>query len=113
MEISLRLERAVPVLSLGGRLDARGAMSLDEKLGELKGPHVVLDCTGVGYLSSMGVRSLITGEQNLRKAGGGLLLAGLSPMGARGLGVSGGFGGVRRFGPAAEAGEGGARGLRT
>jgi anti-anti-sigma factor len=113
MEISLRLERAVPVLSLGGRLDARGAMSLDEKLGELKGPHVVLDCTGVAYLSSMGVRSLITGEQNLRKAGGGLLLAGLSPMVARVLELSGIFGEFQRFATAADAVEAAARALDT
>jgi anti-anti-sigma factor len=113
MEISLRLERSIPVLAMGGRLDVGGAAALDEKLREVRGPHVVLDLTAVGYVSSMGVRSLIAGEQALRKSRGGLLLAGLSPNVARVLEMAGILGEFQRFATAAEAVEAAARAIDT
>ncbi len=103
MNISVRTDRSIPVLTLEGRLDARGASLLDEQLADLRAAHVVLDLTGVAYLSSMGVRSLLVGEQTLRRAGGGLLLAGLPPMSARVLELAGILGEFQRFSDAGAA----------
>src|SRR5690242_9949195 len=100
MEISLRFERSIPVLRLSGRLDARGAAELDSALREVKGAHVVLDAAGVGYISSMGVRSLIVAEQTLRKAHGAVYLAGLSPAAARVLEMAGVLAEFQQFGAA-------------
>lgn len=103
MEISQRFERSIPLLRLTGRLDARGAGELDEALRDVKGAHAVLDVTGVSYISSMGVRSLVVAEQTLRKAHGALYLAGLSAMTARVLEMAGILGEFRRFGAPGEA----------
>jgi anti-anti-sigma factor len=70
MGISLRFERSIPVVTLAGRLDARGAGELDETLREVKGAWVVLDFAAVQYLSSMGIRSLVVAGQALRKNSG-------------------------------------------
>jgi anti-anti-sigma factor len=113
MEISLRLERSIPVLAMGGRLDVGGAAALDEKLLDIRAPHVVLDLSAVGYVSSMGVRSLISGEQALRKTRGGLLLAGLSPNVRRVLEMAGILGEFQHFATAAEAVEAAARAIDT
>jgi anti-anti-sigma factor len=103
MTISTRTDRAIPVLTLGGRLDARGATELDEQLAQTRASHVVLDLADVVYLSSMGVRSLITAGQSLRRAGGGLLLAGIPPAVTRVLEMSGILGEFDRFDDAAQA----------
>jgi anti-anti-sigma factor len=97
MTISLLLDRSIPVLILEGRLDARGASELDEKLLEVAAPHVVLDMTAVAYLSSMGVRSLIVAEKTLRRNNGTLLLAGIPPLVARVLELAGLLGEFQRF----------------
>ena len=83
MGIALRFERSIPLLTLAGRLDARGAGEFDEALREVKGAHVVLDLAAVQYLSSMGVRSLVVAEQAMRKNSGAVYLAGLAPSIAR------------------------------
>ena len=103
MEISLRFERSIPLLRLTGRLDARGAAELDDALRELKGAHAVLDVAGIAYISSMGVRSLVVAEQNLRNAHGALCLAGLSPAVARVLEMAGILGEFQRFASAEDA----------
>jgi anti-anti-sigma factor len=82
MPVLLKLERSVPVLSVGGRLDARGAVAFDEAWATLPAEttHVVVDLTGMDYLSSLGIRSLVTAEKSLREHNGWTILAGLSPF---------------------------------
>jgi anti-anti-sigma factor len=103
MDIAVRTDRSTPVLTLVGRLDVRGAATLDEALAGLDAPHIVLDLTAVQYLSSMGIRSLIMAEQLRRPNGGAVLLAGLSPMVARILEMAGILGEFRVFDDAAGA----------
>src|SRR5262245_11301401 len=91
MSVSFRLDRSVPVLSVQGRLDARGAAAFDEIWKTLppETSHVVLDLTQVEYLSSVGIRSLVTAERSLRQRHGRTTLAGLSPFVARILETTG------------------------
>jgi anti-anti-sigma factor len=103
MGISLRFERSIPLVTMAGRLDARGAGELDETLREVKGAQVVLDLTAVQYLSSMGIRSLIVAEQAMRKISGAMYLAGVSPAIARVLELSGILGEFQIFPAAADA----------
>jgi anti-anti-sigma factor len=80
MQISMRLDGPAPVLSVEGRLDARGAAEFDETWKALPpdAAHVIVDLTKVEYISSIGVRSLITAEKQLRLRRGRTTLAGLS-----------------------------------
>jgi len=80
MQISLRLDGPAPVLSVEGRLDARGAAEFDQTWQTLPpgAAHVIVDLTKVEYISSIGLRSLITAERQLRQRRGRTTLAGLS-----------------------------------
>jgi anti-sigma B factor antagonist len=91
MNVSFRLDRSVPVISVQGRLDARGAAAFDEvwKTVPPETAHLVLDLTGADYLSSIGIRSLVTAEKSLRSRRGRLVLAGMSPFVARILETAG------------------------
>jgi anti-sigma B factor antagonist len=91
MSLSFRLDRSVPVLSVEGRLDARGAAAFNQAWKTLppETSHVVLDLTAVDYLSSVGIGSLITAEKSFRERHGRMILAGLSPFVARILETTG------------------------
>src|SRR5262245_61967762 len=82
MEIGVSFEAGIPVLTLKGRLDGEGAIEFDEQVSALHTDAVqwVIDMSGVGYLSSLGIRSLVALEQRLRAREGGLVLAALTPL---------------------------------
>ena len=71
---------SISVLTAKGRLDAHGAIEFDEvwQLVPADVSHVVIDLTQVDYLSSIGIRSLISIEKTLRTRHGNLVLAGVT-----------------------------------
>src|SRR5579871_5186579 len=81
MQILLELDGPVPVVKLRGRLDGQGAAEFNEAWSRLPAhtAHVVIDLSGVDYMSSIGVRSLITVEKQLKERHGRTTLAALSP----------------------------------
>jgi anti-anti-sigma factor len=90
MDIVTSLGEGVPVLTLTGRFDGAAAVVFDERTGALETDtaHWVIDFTGVTYLSSLGIRSLVSLETRLKARDGGLILAGLAPLVRRVLEVS-------------------------
>lgn len=69
-------------LVCSGRLDQNGGTILEEALNQVWGGgarHVLLECSGVNYLSSAGVRSLLVTLKKARLAGGNLTLSGVTP----------------------------------
>ena len=80
MDVQVVLADHIPVLTLSGRFDASGAAQFDDVVCALASdaPYWVLDCTGVAYLSSIGLRSLVALEKARRARDGGLILAGLT-----------------------------------
>ena len=71
------------VLHLEGRLDAGSAPGFDEALEALTGDgalNLVLNCVSLGYISSAGLRSLLTLAKKLRAGQGRLHFCGLSGM---------------------------------
>ena len=80
MDVQVLLADRVPVLTPSGRFDASGAAQFDEAVCALDNdaPFWVLDFSGVTYLSSIGLRSLVALEKTLRARDGGLILAGLT-----------------------------------
>jgi anti-anti-sigma factor len=91
MQISLNLDRSVPVLSMEGRLDARGALDFEAAWATVPptAAYVVLDLSKVDYISSMGIGSLLTAERLLRRRHGRTVLAGLTPFAAKVLSTTG------------------------
>lgn len=91
LEVVKETVRGVPVLKLEGRLDSYGANLFDREAGSLvlSNAHVILDLSGIEYLSSLGIRSLMTLHKGLKSASGGLILTGLNPFVSQVLELSG------------------------
>lgn len=69
-------------LACTGRLDQNGGTILEEALSQVlsKGTRgVLLELSGVNYLSSAGVRSLLVALKKAKLAGGNLALSGVAP----------------------------------
>lgn len=74
--------RELPLLHLFGRLDALSAPLLEERLKPLLEPsaqRVIVDCSGVDYVSSAGLRVFLSTQRHLVLHGGGMAFCSLSP----------------------------------
>ncbi len=83
MEVGERREAHAVVLSPVGQLDSDSAPLLLKRIGdaiESGDTRVVLDCAGVSYVNSAGLRALLIGAKQCRKAGGNLVIAALAPQ---------------------------------
>src|SRR5262245_36565638 len=80
MDVQVTYDDRVPVLALSGRFDGFGALQFDETTQgiESDAPYWVLDLSGVSYMSSIGLRSLVTLEKTLRARDGGVVLVGVT-----------------------------------
>ena len=82
MKIEQRREGKAIVVCAFGRLDALGAADLEAHIlaiAERGDSRVVLDCTGMTYLSSGGLRAVLIGAKTCQRLGGGLVIAALGP----------------------------------
>ena len=82
MEISEKTEGTVKVVSLSGRLDAYAANDVEQKLDSLaaiKQVHLVLNLRQLEYMSSSGLRVLLTTLRKATKQQGEIRLACLNP----------------------------------
>ncbi len=83
MEIQEIFKEGTHLLALRGKLDADGARAL---AGYFEGVvargegRVLLDFSGVDYVSSVGVRALLLGTKQLQGVGGSAEIAGLNPQ---------------------------------
>ena len=82
MEVGERQERHAVVLSPVGQLDSDSAPLLLTRIAaaiEHGNARVVLDCAGMSYVNSAGLRALLIGAKECREAGGNLAVAALTP----------------------------------
>ncbi len=80
MEITESKHDGVVVLGLKGRLDASNAGTLEARVLALIGggdTRFVVDCAGLDYISSAGLRVLLVAAKRLSAAGGKIVLAAL------------------------------------
>lgn len=83
MDLHVRKEVGNLVVSVGGRLDAVSAPEFDERVQEqIKEDELVfvLDLTRLVYISSAGLRSILSLAKALRAKGGRLTLCGLTDV---------------------------------
>lgn len=81
MDIKTQPYERVTVVAVNGRVDSLSAGDLEtemKKLIEEGRANFLLDLSGVEFLSSSGLRVLVTTLKTVRKAGGDLRLAALS-----------------------------------
>ena len=78
MEITTRDYKRASVVRVTGRIDSTTAPQFEEKINaHIKSGHVhlVLELDGADYLSSAGVRTLISAQKTLKAKGGEVSLA--------------------------------------
>jgi anti-anti-sigma factor len=77
--------------TLSGRMDVEGALSIDEKFKVLSRLRrtLVVDLSGVSFMASMGLRTLMMAARSLGELGGRMTLAGPNPIVAKVLDTSG------------------------
>ena len=90
MDIAVSYDAGIPILTLAGRFDGSAAAIFDAHTAALEtdAVHWVIDFSQVSYLSSLGIRSLVTLEQRLKARAGGLVIAGMVPLVLRVIQVS-------------------------
>ena len=82
MQITERTEESVPIVSIAGDIDLESSPKLREFLkpkATQKTPRLLLDFSGVNYIDSSGLATLIEYFQSVQGFGGKLALASLSP----------------------------------
>ena len=78
MEITMEEYQEIPVISLLGKLDTVTSPDLQEKLMEVigEGNHkIIINFSGVDYVSSAGLRVLLMGLKRVKPNGGSIILA--------------------------------------
>lgn len=81
MEISQSTQGTVTVVSLSGDIDGNTAPEAQSRIVPLAmgDAHIVLDMSGVSYMSSAGLRMLLVIYRTIGGRGGKVVLSGLSP----------------------------------
>jgi anti-anti-sigma factor len=83
MEIEKKQEKEVALVSVKGRMDAVSSPEFEKEMTVLiaEGNNVlILDLFALDYISSAGLRTILTITKKLKQKGGKLLLAGLKGM---------------------------------
>ncbi len=77
LSLKTEMNRNVAVVTITGRIDSATSPVLDEALKKSVSANskIVLDLQGVDYMSSAGIRALITAALAAQKSGGALKLA--------------------------------------
>lgn len=92
MEISLKQYKRVAVITVTGRIDSATASELESTIQSVidKGhKQLILDLAAVDFLSSSGLRVMVTTLKNLRKVGGEVCIAQPSERVASSLSIAG------------------------
>jgi len=82
MEINVRTEGDVQILAISGHLDTKTAKGAEDALNDVMANgknKILIDCTGLDYISSVGLRVLLSTTKKLKKSNGKLHLSGMNP----------------------------------
>lgn len=91
MDITLENKDKYVLLTLSGRLDATQVEALNAKIDEAlaQSGKLLLDCGGLEYIASMGLRGLLMANKKAQAAGGGMALFGVGGIVEEVFSVSG------------------------
>ncbi len=80
MDVNIRTDDAVTIVELAGDLDASTAPAVQAQILPLAQPdhNLILDMTRVEYMSSAGLRMLLSTYRQIAAANGRVILVGLS-----------------------------------
>ncbi len=78
MEISTQDYKRVTVMNIKGRIDGAAAAAFEEEIGKVRSQgkkNLVFDMSGVDFLSSSGLRVMLTTNKGVKDVGGRLCIA--------------------------------------
>ena len=81
MQFAVSIEKEYSLIRLTGRLDATQAPGLStviRKSLQEGPPNLILDCSGLSYVASMGLRCFLLAQKETRECAGRLVLFGLN-----------------------------------
>ena len=81
MDISVNIEKEYAMIRLAGRLDATQAPELNtavQKSLREGASNLILDCSALSYVASMGLRCFLLAQKEAQGAGGTLVFFGLN-----------------------------------
>lgn len=81
MKVSIKKEGAETVVSIDGRLDTVNAAEFQQKMDDMAdadAAHVTVDCAGMEYISSSGLRAFISLLKRAGRLGGKVTVKNLS-----------------------------------
>jgi anti-sigma B factor antagonist/stage II sporulation protein AA (anti-sigma F factor antagonist) len=81
MDIGVSTEKEYTLIRLNGRLEATQAADLTEAIRKAlqEGPpSLILDCSGLSYVASMGLRCFLLAQKGVQGTGGKLAFFGLN-----------------------------------
>lgn len=81
MEVKIATEDGGTVITIIGRVDTITAPKLEQEIAGtlVPGAHVTLDCKGMDYISSSGLRVVLGAFKKVSAGGGSLVLREVSP----------------------------------
>ena len=81
MDIAVSIEKEYALIRLAGRLEATQASEVTAAIQKALGegpPSLILDCSGLSYVASMGLRCFLLAQKETQGAGGRLVFFGLN-----------------------------------
>ncbi len=87
-----QLDKSILKINLSGRMDVAGSQQIDRKFADLTAPPsraVIVDLSKVGFLASVGIRTLLINAKALQARGGRMVLLNPDVSVARVLELSG------------------------
>ena len=81
MQTAVNMEEGYTLFRLEGRLDATQAAEFTEVMQKALregSPNLILDCSGLSYVASMGLRCFLIAHKGAQGAGGKLVFFGLN-----------------------------------
>lgn len=83
MDIANRKEGKAVIMTVRGRMDAITATEFDKEIGVIIGNReklIIIDLSGLDYISSAGLRSMLSASKTLKGEGGNIILTSLKDV---------------------------------
>ncbi|MNR95564.1 putative anti-sigma factor antagonist BtrV [compost metagenome] len=80
MQKTIHQHADTTVMTVSGRLDAVSAPEFERDCSGYSDARIVLDLSGLEYVSSAGLRSILTLAKQVKSGGGSLAIAGLNGL---------------------------------
>lgn len=83
MEVTITTQEAKTFVTLVGRLDTTNAAQFQQDIAplmELTQPDIDIDCSGMEYTSSQGLRLFLMLQKSVSQKGGHMVMTGMRPQ---------------------------------